>query len=85
MKSTSSLWQVPNIDATNESGWSGLPGGYFSGGGNFDNLGVGGSWWSASELDAGSAWFRLLSYCDGVVGRYDFDKEDGLSVRCVRD
>ena len=82
MKSTSG-WKE-NGNSSNESGFSGLPGGYRDSGGTFGYVGEVGSWWSSTENDTASAWYRSL-YSNGDVGRYGFTKEDGLSVRCLRD
>src|SRR5690554_1828898 len=87
-------WNSPNTGATNETGFTALPGGYrydygtFDdiGYGGFDDIGYGGFWWSATERDATSAWDRGMSYGDSYVYRnYGFSKEVGFSVRCVRD
>jgi uncharacterized protein (TIGR02145 family) len=87
MKSTGTqYWQSPNSDATNESGFSGLPGGGRSNlFGIFVNVGDDGNWWSSSESSATSAWGRGLYYTNGFVDRSDGDKRLGLSVRCLRD
>lgn len=79
------LWQDPNTDATNESGFSGLPaGGRFSLG-TFLNVGTGGIWWSSSEYVTANAWNRYL-YCSGGLAYRDyFNKNYGFSVRCLRD
>ncbi|MCP4125500.1 MAG: hypothetical protein GY753_00375, partial [Gammaproteobacteria bacterium] len=79
------LWNEPNGGATNESGFSGLPGGYRTSNGNFNSLGNGGFWWSATESDASSAWNRLLYYNSAFVARLNGLKAYGLSCRCVRD
>ncbi len=89
MKSTGSidagtgLWYAPNTDATNESGWSGLPGGYRDG--NFYNLCSAGYWWSSSERGADNAWDRDMYYRYGGVGRRNYNKDYGFSVRCLRE
>ncbi len=85
MKSTKD-WDAPNTDATNESGFSGLPGGrrYDYYGGLFYDLGSYGYWWSASESSADNAWRRRLGYRGGYVGRGSGYKEGGFSVRCLR-
>ncbi len=86
MKSTGTqYWQSPNTDATNESGFSGLPGGYRNYDGTFYDVGYGGDWWSSTEDGAGDAWSRDLNYFNGGVGRYDDGKGGGFSVRCLRD
>jgi len=85
MKATT-LWNVPNTGATNESGFSGLPGGNrFFPNGNFFNLGSYGSWWSASESGAEVAWLRYLNYDTAGVNRYNATKRNGFCLRCVRD
>jgi uncharacterized protein (TIGR02145 family) len=87
MKSTGTqYWIAPNTGATNESGFSGLPGGnrdHYNG--NFPGLGGFGNWWSASESGAEYAWSRLL--LNGIAGvfRYNDYKRYGFSVRCLRD
>jgi uncharacterized protein (TIGR02145 family) len=78
-------WQSPNGGATNESGFSGLPGGYRLYDGTFYLVGNYGSWWSSAEYDTASALTRFLYYSLGSVSRDHGYKEDGLSVRCLRD
>jgi len=92
MKETGiSLWQSPNIDATNSSGFSGLPGGYrsyiggFGEAGSFGLIGSLGYWWTATEYNNVTSWWRNLDYNSSSIGRYGFEKQDGLSVRCVKD
>lgn len=88
MKSISG-WTEPNVDATNSSGFSGLPGGYRNSnsvGDWFYFQGEMGRWWSSSggwashigsymelENESGSA------YLDG------WHKSTGVSCRCVKD
>ena len=87
MKSTGTqYWNAPNTGATNESGFSGLPGGYRGYNlGYFYNLGGYGYWWSASESDAEVAWLRVLfNDLADVLRGYD-SKRYGYSVRCLRD
>jgi uncharacterized protein (TIGR02145 family) len=83
MKSTSG-WD-DNGNGTNSSGFSGLPGGYRSYYGDFANVGGSGHWWSASESYETAAWSRRLSYYYSDLNRSDYSKDNGFSVRCVRD
>ena len=86
MKSVSALWSSPNTDATNNSGFSGLPGGDRSSEtGGFYNLGGTGYFWSSSQYSTNGAWGRYLYYVSAYVGRSYYNKEDGLSVRCLKD
>jgi uncharacterized protein (TIGR02145 family) len=86
MKSTgTSLWLSPNIAATNESGFSGLPGGFRYLDGSFYSIGLYGFWWSSSEDFTSDARPRFLSYNVGLAGRNSSNKHYGFSVRCLRD
>lgn len=78
-------WESPNTGATNESNWSGLPGGNRSFSGAFNVIGGVGYWWSATEVTATFARYRDLGYNYSVVGRDFFNKTYGFSVRCLRD
>lgn len=81
-------WVLPNKDATNQSGFTGLPAGLrntidgtFSGQGNF------GGWWSTTELTPsllGAAWCRWVHGDTTVVARNEIYKKDGFTVRCVK-
>jgi uncharacterized protein (TIGR02145 family) len=79
------LWYSPNEQATNESGFTGLPGGCRLFYGSYDYVGSYGYWWSSTEGDSFSAWGRDLYYDGSDVGRYDDSEHYGFSVRCVRD
>jgi uncharacterized protein (TIGR02145 family) len=86
MKTTSTKsWITPNTDATNSSGFSGLPGGFRDYGGTFANVGGNGTWWSSTEYSTTHAWYRNLDCNYGSVNRGDYNKRSGFSVRCLRD
>ena len=72
-------------NGTNTSGFSGLPGGFRYSGGTFGSIGEGGSWWGSTEDDTNDAWGRKLGYSNGNVSRSSRNKENGFSVRCLRD
>ncbi|MDK2978299.1 MAG: hypothetical protein PWP52_1013 [Bacteroidales bacterium] len=79
-------WISPNTGATNESGFTALPGGYrSSSGGSFGYAGGGGYWWSSTEYNSTSAYFRDLDYDYAGVGRFGTSKSFGFSVRCIKD
>ncbi len=66
--------------------FSALPGGDRDGGdGAFDGVGYYGYWWSSTEIASRYAYYRYLDYGNANVGRYDYIKSYGFSVRCVRD
>jgi uncharacterized protein (TIGR02145 family) len=79
------LWSQPNSSATNESGFSGLPGGYrVYGQPMFTGLNNMGRWWSLDGNDQ-NAYTRNLNYNSPSVYRDLQPKRHGHSVRCVRD
>jgi uncharacterized protein (TIGR02145 family) len=78
-------WNSPNTDATNSSGFTGLPGGSRNFSGTFTSVGTNGLWWSSSESDTANAWLRYLSYDDGFATRNYFNKAVGFSVRLIED
>jgi uncharacterized protein (TIGR02145 family) len=78
-------WYPPNEGATNESGFTALPGGYRSLKGNFFDMGYGAYFWSSTEDSSFYAWRRYLYYNYSQVSRYNYGKQFGFSVRCVRD
>jgi uncharacterized protein (TIGR02145 family) len=86
MKTTGTTrWTTPNTDATNESGFAGLPGGGRFSGGTFSNVGTNGYWWSATDLFISNTWYRYLLYDNGNLYRSGHNKANGVSIRCLRD
>jgi uncharacterized protein (TIGR02145 family) len=78
-------WQSPNTGATNESGYTALPGGYQRSG-TFYYMGYVGSWWSTTESSTTDAYYRHTYYINSNVDRFSGgNKDDGFSVRCLRD
>jgi uncharacterized protein (TIGR02145 family) len=78
-------WNSPNTEATNETGFTALPGGLRDDIGEFYNMGDLGVWWGATESGASTAWHRLMTYyLSNVLRGYDLT-ELGYSVRCVKD
>ena len=82
------FWQSPNTEASNESGFSALPGGFRSVDGSFNSIRINAFFWSATEND-GLAWYRNLYYYNSIVNRSNSTlglvKSSGASVRCLRD
>ncbi len=80
------LWDAPNEGATNESGFSGIPGGvrgYYYG--DFYNMNAQGSYWSSTQVSTEKAWNRELDFGWADVTRASSYKNYGLSVRCLKD
>ncbi|MEG1555355.1 MAG: fibrobacter succinogenes major paralogous domain-containing protein [Bacteroidales bacterium] len=82
MKSTSSLWNSPNTDATNSSLFSALPAGTYDDT-NINNSGINTIFWSSTQKQNNAAWNRYLYHnyggCNSGYGKYY-----GFSVRCLK-
>ncbi len=78
-------WSCPNSGATNETGFSALPGGLRAVSVGFNDLGYYGYWWSSTDIDAGFAWRRHIGYDYSYCFRDDFNKKSGFSGRCIKD
>jgi uncharacterized protein (TIGR02145 family) len=77
---------IPDTGATNESGFTALPGGCRGNEGYFKNLGDSAAFWASTESNRCCAWNRFLSSDHPRVNRYHgYYKEAGFSVRCVKD
>jgi uncharacterized protein (TIGR02145 family) len=72
--------------ATNETGFTALPGGNRAGWqGEFLYIGQYGSWWSSTD-DGSHTWIReIVGWDDGVLKNPANAKSSGYSVRCVKD
>jgi uncharacterized protein (TIGR02145 family) len=77
-------WASPNTGATNESGFTALPGGYRGYLGSFYFIGYAGYWWSATEYDANNAWYHGLYYNAVYEHILSNSKMVGFAVRCLK-
>ena len=92
-ESGTSHWRSPNSDASNTTGFTGLPGGYRDYKGPFNLLRKDAYWWSSTEsyryisTDSASpiSFYRNLRYDDHDLFRNVTDKSFGLCVRCLKD
>jgi uncharacterized protein (TIGR02145 family) len=84
-----SHWISPNTGATNETGFTALPGGERISNGNCGFLGLGGHWWSSTEQGVTTAWSRFMYNDINYVIRdstmFYSIKRWGYSVRCIMD
>ena len=93
LKETGTIhWEGNNTGATNESGFTALPGGFrepynltpANSGAHFDNLGFGGYFWSSTENITDYVWACNLKIDkDSVFRNYYFNRY-GFSVRCLQ-
>lgn len=71
-------------NGTDDFGFSALPAGERLNG--FNNLGgSNGYWWTSTENDTSSAWFRSIIYSFSEVSRDTHPKKMGFSVRCIKE
>ena len=78
-------WISPNTGATNSFLFSGLPGGYRDFTAFYFGIGLQGIWWSSSELNTNDASGMGVSNDDLTPTHFNFSKNSGFSVRCVKD
>ena len=76
-------WNSPNTGATNETGFTALPGGYRNNNGAFNDIGNQGDWWSSTESGTNNAWFRYMLYNSNSVHISSYYKIYGFPVRCL--
>jgi uncharacterized protein (TIGR02145 family) len=80
-------WQIPNKDANNLTGFTGLPGGAIANtNGLFWELLRKGTWWTTTSdsTNIDEAWTRELFYDYSSIVRWDRHKGLGYSVRCIK-
>lgn len=84
LKSTNSqMWVSPNSDATNQFGFNAFASGFYFNGA-FYSLGYNSIFWSTSINNSNTSWFRTLSNDNGKIIRGNNNKQNGFSVRCVK-
>jgi uncharacterized protein (TIGR02145 family) len=80
------LWHAPNAGATNESGFSGNPGGYRNETGKFDSIGDAGFFWSYENKSRSPKIVELLDGQEPIkLIKRIVNNLNGYSVRCVKD
>lgn len=86
MKVTGTMhWRSPNTGATNNSGFTALPGGSRSGGGWFNYITYDTDFWSSSQFNTTLAWAQALYYDHENVYQGVATKTIGYSARCLKD
>jgi uncharacterized protein (TIGR02145 family) len=82
-------WISRNADATNETGFTGMPGGTRLPDGYFGSMGEKGLWWSSTDTTATTAWsYTMTAYPMDEnfsrIRREIASKKSGISVRCIK-
>ena len=82
---TLTLWNSPNLGASNSSGFSSMPGGVRYSNGTFQFLGYSSNYWT-STLNNTTVFFRNNVSTSAIMFRgTDGTTNSALSVRCVKD
>jgi len=84
-ETTTTHWSSPNTGATNETGFTALPGGYRDVSGSFGLIGIYGFWWSSSISGTTYALYRDIINSNGSIAGGDNDQHAGSYVRCLKD
>lgn len=79
------LWKEPLVGADNSSGFTAIPSGFRSSNGSYALLGTNSSFWTSTENNASSAWYREMYNSYSAVYRISSSKTQGFAVRCVKD
>ncbi|MBM3454938.1 MAG: hypothetical protein FJX80_07300 [Bacteroidetes bacterium] len=75
--------EVNYRQTVDDVGFSDLPSGRRLFDGTFEGIGEYGIWWSKTDGIFSTVWIRDMT--NGILYRYTNSKENGFSVRCVRD
>lgn len=82
---TKELWHGSNKGATNESGFSAVPGGTRMFDGKYYFVLMNGYYWTSTEIDKKQARECTLGFSTGEISIYTTEKNSALSVRCIKD
>ena len=85
MKETGLLhWTSPNSSTSNDSGFTGLPGGLRGNSGGFAWLSDRGYWWTSTVSADNKGRYFYLIYSNNMITKSSAVKSTGLSVRCLK-
>ena len=79
-------WVIPNTGATNEVGFTAVPGGIRSADGHESSVQLVGFYWTSTieDIYRTEAWMRRIDYNRTDIFRHHFPKGCGMSVRCIK-
>ena len=85
LKATSG-WEYHG-NGTNSTGFSALPAGFRDVNGDFASLGEIEAWWAATEYSVNTeqGWWHGLEAQVNLIGRNVINKDNAISVRCLKD
>ena len=79
-------WTIPNVGASNSSGFTALPGGYRYYSGGYNTIKRHGYWWTSTSNPSNTGIIgRSLYFGYAEIDRpTNLDKRTGASVRCIK-
>jgi len=80
-------WADLNTYATNETGFTALPGGLRYTDGSFNKIGTYGNWWTATEYDTIRALMEIMQYdiSNGIYIVKLMDSENTLITKLIKE
>lgn len=81
-------WTSPNVGATNETGFTALPGGMRISTGEFWKINLYGGWWTSTESGTMAYARTINNYRSDLINwgnSASNSKYEGMSVRCLKD
>jgi uncharacterized protein (TIGR02145 family) len=78
-------WISPNTGATNETGFTALPGGYRFVSGLFYGAGTDEMWWTSNQISESDGTIRGVEYNIAGAPFSGNTKSFGVSIRCIKD
>jgi len=80
-----SVWMEPNAGATNETGFSAVPGGFRDLDSTFVMPGYIANYWTSTPTTWRSVYIRAAGHDNPGMGLGDYKPASGVNVRCIRD
>jgi uncharacterized protein (TIGR02145 family) len=77
-------WKTPNSDATNESGFTAVPGGLRNGSDGICSFLTNNALFWSNTQNGSNVWNRIFVSTNGTCVQGSYAKKTGLSVRCIK-
>ncbi|MBN2350456.1 MAG: hypothetical protein JXJ22_16590 [Bacteroidales bacterium] len=77
--------QAEQLTEGGTSGFNALYAGFRDIYGDYQALGEGSNFWTSTEFNATTSLYRGFASTDPRINRFNYDKEMGFSIRCVKD
>jgi len=79
-------WNAHAIQyGTDDFGFSALPGGHRLSNGSFSSVGTYAYFWTGNQTSETEAWFRGIGFGSSIFQRSIASKQNGYSVRCIKE